>query len=301
MGRVRLGAIIAILAMLTLVLMPLQSAAIRRNWLVAAWLPHLWQRIAAKLLGVRVRVVGTPATPPLLLAANHVSWIDIVVLSTVLPLSFIAKAEVAGWPAVGTLARLQRTVFIDRKRRTKAVHDGAAIGHRVGRGDVMVLFAEGTTGDGVRILPFKSALFGAAAAVAPDSGPITVQPVAVAYSSIHGIPLGHEDRPLVAWYGDMDLAPHLVRLASLGAIDVTVAFGEPMRLDADTDRKALAAACHAAVRRMIREARRDLPPPSSAGHRKPLFPGRRKGVKPAVANRPVGAVAKGRERIGIGP
>jgi 1-acyl-sn-glycerol-3-phosphate acyltransferase len=296
MSRIRLGAIIAILALLTIVLMPLQSAAIRRNWPMAARIPHLWQRIAARLLGIRVRVVGTPAPPPLLLASNHVSWIDIVVLSTVLPLSFIAKAEVAGWPAVGTLARLQRTVFIDRTRRTKTVEDGAAIGHRVGRGDVLVLFAEGTTGDGVRILPFKSALLGAAAAVAADSGPITVQPVAVAYSSIHGIPLGHEDRPLVAWYGDMDLAPHLVRLASLGAIDVTVAFGDPITLDAGTDRKAVASRCHAAVRRMMREARHALP--SSSSNRRRLFSGRGKRAK-GTDGRRSGAVAESRERIGV--
>lgn len=256
MGFVRAGLAIAVLAILTIVLMPLQILATRRHWKLAARLPHVWQKVAARLLGVRVRVLGTPARPPLLLASNHVSWLDIVVLSNALPVSFIAKSEVARWPVFGTLARLQRTTFVEREKRIRTAKVGEVIAARVDRGDVMLLFAEGTTGDGLHVKPFKSALIGAAGAAVAGEAPITVQPVAVIYSGIHGLPLGRADWPLVAWYGDMDMIPHFLRLVRLGAVDATVAFGEPIRFAPDTDRKQVTRTCHAAVRDMIREARK---------------------------------------------
>jgi 1-acyl-sn-glycerol-3-phosphate acyltransferase len=256
MKPLRVAFIIAILAILTFVLMPLQILATRLHWPLAAQIPHFWQRLAARLIGIRVRVVGTPARPPLLLTSNHVSWIDIVVLSTALPVSFIAKAEVAGWPAVGTLARLQRTVFVEREKKTRTRSEGEVIARRVDRGDVMVLFAEGTTGDGRHLRPFKSALLGAAGAAVAGDQPVTIQPVAIVYQRIQGLPLGQGDWPLVAWYGDMDLSPHLVRLVTLGALDAAVCFGEPITFSPESDRKAVARACHRSVRRMIAEARR---------------------------------------------
>jgi 1-acyl-sn-glycerol-3-phosphate acyltransferase len=255
MGAIRAGLTIAVLAILTVVLMPLQIVATRRHWRLAARLPHVWQRTAARLLGVRVRVTGVPARPPLMLASNHVSWLDIVVLSNALPVSFIAKSEVARWPVFGTLARLQRTIFVEREKRARTVEVGEVIAARVDRGDVMVLFAEGTTGDGIALKPFKSALIGAAGAAVAGDEPITVQPVAVIYSAIHGVPLGRADWPLIAWYGEMDMIPHFIRLTRLGAIDATVAFGEPIRFAPETDRKAVTRICHAAVRDMVRRAR----------------------------------------------
>jgi 1-acyl-sn-glycerol-3-phosphate acyltransferase len=251
MGRVRAGFAVVVLAVLTIVLMPLQILATRRHWPLAARLPHVWQKIAARLLGIRVTVSGVPAAPPLLLASNHVSWLDIVVLSVPLPISFIAKSEVAGWPAIGTLARLQRTIFVEREKRAKTVAVGETIARRIDRGDVMLLFAEGTTGDGRHVLPFKSALLGAASAAVSGDQPVTVQPVAIVYRSIHGLPIGYAEWPEVAWYGTMEMIPHFLKLASLGAIDATVCFGAPVTFTADTDRKAVTRACHEEVRKMV--------------------------------------------------
>ncbi len=261
MGYVRLAMAVFVMAILTFVLMPVQYLAIRNHWRLAARLPHIWQTIAARLLGVRVRVVGTPANPPLLLASNHVSWLDIVVMSAALPVSFIAKAEVAGWPAVGTLARLQRTVFVERERKHRTREVGESIARRIDRGDVMVLFAEGTTGDGRRVLPFKSALLGAAASAVSGDGNVTVQPVAIIYTDIQGMPLGEADWHLIAWYGDTEMGAHFVRLVRTGGIDATVAFADPIPFPPEADRKAVARACHDAVRRMIR-AERLAPSPS---------------------------------------
>src|ERR1700674_2656253 len=106
MGRLRVAATVVVLAAVTLVLMPLQSLAIRRNWPVGARLPWYWQRIACRMAGIRVRVDGSPASSPLLVAANHISWLDISVLGSVLQNSFVSKGEVSRWPEVGMAAHL---------------------------------------------------------------------------------------------------------------------------------------------------------------------------------------------------
>ena len=97
----------------------------------------------------------------MLFAANHVSYLDITVLGSLLDASFIAKTEVAGWPLFGWLARLQRSVFIDRRARSTA-HQRDSIAARLAAGEALILFPEGTSGDGNRLLPFKSALFSVA-------------------------------------------------------------------------------------------------------------------------------------------
>jgi 1-acyl-sn-glycerol-3-phosphate acyltransferase len=235
-------------------LLPLQWLAVRLDLPLAHRLPVHFHRMARRALGVRVTVTGAPAAGrPLLLASNHVSWLDIVVLGSLMPVSFIAKAEVATWPVFGTLARLQRSVFVDREKRGRTRETAEAIAARLAGGDAMVLFAEGTTSDGAVVLPFRSALVGAARAAIDAGGHahVLVQPVAIAYTRLHGLPLGRQWRPLVAWIGDTDLVPHLLAIAREGAIDVTVGFGEPVAFDRDGDRKRITAAAEAAVRRMV--------------------------------------------------
>jgi len=284
MGYLRVAATVIMLAAVTFILMPLQSLAIRRNWPIAARLPWYWQRIACRVTGIRVRVDGMPADPPLMIAANHISWVDISILGSVLPVSFVSKAEVAGWPVIGTLARLQRTVFIDRTRRSQTASATKAIAQRVGSGDVIVLFAEGTTGDGNRILPFRSALLGAARA-ASGSRLITVQPVAITYVAIHGLPIGRVDRPMVAWYGEMLLPKHFLKLVGTGGLDVVVSFGEPIAFGPEQDRKEIADRCFESVRAMVNDVRRDWPA-SPDRHRAPVFSPSVKGAKAATQANP---------------
>jgi lyso-ornithine lipid O-acyltransferase len=192
----------------------------------------------------------------LLVVSNHVSWLDIVVLGGLVPLSFVAKSEVAGWPVIGTLARLQRTIFVDRVRRSATADIARCMGHRLVAGDTIVLFGEGTTGDGNRVLPFRPALLAAVREAMSASGaaaaPILMQPLSIAYSALDGLPLGRADRPSVAWYGDMSFGSHLARLLSIGPIDVTLRFAEPFEV-ADGDRKTLARRLGNAVRVMTAE------------------------------------------------
>jgi 1-acyl-sn-glycerol-3-phosphate acyltransferase len=220
-------------------------------------LPRLFLWWVGKVLGVRVIVKGEVArSAPVLVVSNHVSWIDIVVLGGLMPLSFVAKSEVAGWPIIGTLARLQRAIFVDRARRSSTADIARAIGHRLVAGDTIVLFGEGTTGDGNRVLPFRPALLAsvreAMSASEGGSTPILVQPLSIVYSGLDGLPLGRADRPSVAWYGDMSLLSHLRRLLSIGPVDVTLRFGEAFEV-AHGDRKALAKRLGGEVREMASE------------------------------------------------
>ncbi len=158
-GVLKLAAIVAV----TLPLIPAQAALAAVGPRYGGLIPPLFHRFLCRVLGVRVRVHGAP--PPkgasALIAANHVSWLDIPVVTSQGHASFVAKSEIAGWPGVGILARLQRTIFIDRSRRTHTGEVAGAMGERIGRGERIVLFPEGTTGDGTRVLPFRSSLFGA--------------------------------------------------------------------------------------------------------------------------------------------
>ena len=158
--------------------------------------------------------VGEPVRGrSVLFVSNHVSWVDIVVIGSIVPVAFVAKREVASWPLVGITAKVQRTVFVDRARRHQAANAIGEIVQRLASGTSVVLFAEGTSSDGNRVLPFRSTLVGAVKEASAQAGSgILIQPMSIAYTGQHGIPMGRQHRPLVAWYGDLDFMPHIKRL-----------------------------------------------------------------------------------------
>jgi lyso-ornithine lipid O-acyltransferase len=230
----------------TLSLMPVQAVGLilRRRW--ASTLPVFYHRCCCRILGLRIQVIGTPTTArPALFAANHISYTDITVLGSIIPGSFIAKTEVGKWPFFGWLAKLQRSVFVDRQMRSAAAQRDA-IGDRLAAGDALILFPEGTSGDGNRVLRFKSALF-AAAQSEKDRPPVIVQPVSLAYVRLDGMPIRRLFRPFFAWYGTTDLAPHIWSMVGLGTVDVVLQFHPPAFLADCGSRKALAGYCHARV------------------------------------------------------
>lgn len=238
----------------SLVLMPLQLLSLRFDWKLRRYLPRFWHRIMCHCLGVRIRVVGHPERRrPLMLASNHSSWLDILVLSSVADVAFIAKSEVRDWPIFGVLARLQKSVFVEREQKRKTGDQVNEIAERMAAGEIMVLFPEGTTSDGNRLLDVKSSLFGAAAAAVPKApdGVVYVQPVAVAYTRIHGMAMGRYYRPVTAWPGDIELLPHLKGILACGAIDVEVCFGEAVGYRADTNRKEVSATIARRIRVML--------------------------------------------------
>jgi 1-acyl-sn-glycerol-3-phosphate acyltransferase len=252
LGHIRFVLTLLLAALALVVLLPFHAIAVRRGNGATMKVAQLWQRFVCRLIGIRVTVVGRPAEErPLLLLSNHNSWLDIPILASVAPVSFIAKQEVASWPVVGFLARTQRTVFVDRNSRQATGEHANEVAGRLSKGDIMVLFAEGTSSDGNKVLPFRSALVGAAQRAISDGGAATVQPVAIAYPRMLGLPLGRQHRPLVAWYGGASLAPHLKRILSEGGVDVTVVFGPPHRLSPRDDRKKVTQEAGERVRRIV--------------------------------------------------
>ncbi|HEX9558845.1 MAG TPA: lysophospholipid acyltransferase family protein [Reyranella sp.] len=253
---------------LTLVLVPiyLLAMALRINPIVR-WMPVAYHRIVCIVLGIRVRVHGQRSTvTPTLYVCNHVSYLDIEVLGGLIPGSFVAKAEVATWPFFSTLAKAQRTIFIERRTgKTSTSRDQMM--NRLNTGDNLMLFPEGTSSDGTRVLPFRSALFGVAQ-LRRDDKPITVQSVAIAYTRLDGIPLGRYWRPLFAWFGDLDLVPHLWQMVCLGETEAVVTFFPPVDIDRLGDRKKLADYCFRQVSTGVQLANsgrlEQLPPPKKA-------------------------------------
>lgn len=218
----------------------------------ARWMPVIFHRYVCRVLNVRVNVVGARAEErPLILLANHCSWLDIPVIGTLGPQSFIAKREVRDWPALGFLATLQRTIFIDRDRRSQTGKDTQEIASRLTGGDPVVLFGEGTSSDGNRTLPFKSALVGAAESVAGEKDDVWLQPVAIAYTHVNGMPMGRQHRPIAAWYGDDDLVPHLTGVLKAGPIDVDLVLGTPIHVGRAGGRKKATRLVEARVREML--------------------------------------------------
>ena len=252
-SRVRAYLIGAGFLAITLPLMPVQALLVRFAPGAARRLPHWYHRMVCRLIGLSFATEGSIARDvPVLIVANHASWLDIPLLSAVAPVSFVAKKEVAGWPFVATLARLQRTVFVDRERRSKVGETAGEILERLNAGDCIVLFAEGTSSDGNRVLPFKTSLF---AAVKPGvaNGSVlrqqaVVQTVSIAYTRRRGLPLGWAGRRAFGYYGDIGMGANAWDVLAGGPVEARISIGAPVAFSSFADRKELARRSEIAVR-----------------------------------------------------
>jgi lyso-ornithine lipid O-acyltransferase len=254
-GMMRAVAVLSAFAAFTLPLMPVQALLLWVSRGHARIFPHWYHRCLCRLLGVGLHVEGEVVKDgPVLLIANHTSWLDIPVLSAVAPLSFVAKKEVGTWPFISALARLQRTIFVDRRRRIAVGAARDEVVERLKAGDAVVLFAEGTSSDGNRVLPFKTSLFAAAKlsrASESSERAACVQTLAVAYTHLHGVPLGRADRTLVGWYGDMEMVSHAWQTLKAGPLDVSIRIGQPVPFASFASRKALARYSETEVRAAV--------------------------------------------------
>jgi len=193
------------------------------------------------ILGLRLTLIGALATGrPIIFIANHCSWIDIVALGSVLPGCFVSKADVAHWPLIGWIAKLGRTIFVSRHRATME-RERADMHARLAAGDNIILFPEGTTSDGVRILPFQSGFLAIAEAPAH---PI-IQVVTLVYDGLDGLPVRRRDRPEISWYGDMDMAGHFPKIGRRWRLHATLILDPPLNHAAFPNRKLLGAAIRA--------------------------------------------------------
>ncbi len=260
-GRIKMGLRLAALAPAFAIGLPAQWLVLKLGSPLSRHMPVIFHRYLCFVLGIRVIREGKlDPRRPLMIVSNHVSWLDIVVISSLFPVSFIAKSEVGTWPVVRTLARLQRSIFVERERRAKTAAVNAAIAERIGKGDAMVLFAEGTTSDGLRVLPFRSALLGAAQAATADAGEAVLQPLAIRYTHRGGLPIARTEMAEIAWYGDMDLGPHLAALLAGPGIIVRVSLPEALPVSATHNRKETAKLLETRVRQAFSGEARSFRP-----------------------------------------
>jgi 1-acyl-sn-glycerol-3-phosphate acyltransferase len=231
---------------MTAMLLPFYAVGVAFHRRLAGAAARLWHLGCIRLCGISVRVVGAPvADGPMLYVANHVSYLDIPVLGSLVDATFVAKSDVVHWPVLGFLARLDGTLFVRRHPR-HAEKDARRLSRRLARGGSLIVFPEGTSTDGRVALPFKSALFGAIGReTQPDPW---VQPVSVAYVRYaDGRRLMGALNDCYAWYGEMTLVDHLFGVFGLAGAIVEVRFHPPERASRFADRKRLARHCWLAV------------------------------------------------------
>jgi 1-acyl-sn-glycerol-3-phosphate acyltransferase len=216
--------------------------------------PVAFHRLLCRLLRVDVRRLGAPsADGPRLIVSNHVSWLDILVLGAIEPMTFLAKKEIGG-PWLGRqLAGLQGVVYVDRQRKRAIPKTNADMAAAMRAGEPVVLFAEATTSDGMRLLKFKSSHFEAARVVGEHA---VVQPVYMHFHRLGGLAVTRRDLPKIAWYGEMTFLPHLFGVIRAGGVSCDVIYGEPIRAADHPNRKALTRATEVAVKRLAERAKR---------------------------------------------
>ena len=209
---------------------------------VTSYITVLVSKISLWLLSIPVTRIGAPLLQPGAFVANHTSWLDIFALNSGQSLYFVSKSEVSNWPGIGLLAKATGTLFIRRESK-EAVAQKKLFGQRIKMGHRLLFFPEGTSTDGMRVLPFKSALFQAFF----DSGlnsPCYIQPVTVTYFAPK-----NEDPRFYGWWGDMSFAVHLLKtIASSRQGSIEVRYHEPLLVSNFAKRKELAIAAEKIVR-----------------------------------------------------
>ena len=242
---VRRGLTIMLWTLVSLLVQSLMIVLPGRGKVVFA---RIYWSVMCRLLGLGVRVIGprlnraATGGRPVLYVSNHSSWLDILVLGGRIDACFISKEEVSGWPLVGWIARLGRTVYV-RRQRTSTGRERDDMAGRMAGGDNLILFPEGTSSDGSRVLPFRSAFLSVAELpVTADGKPPLIQPVSLVYDRLGYLPAGRSSRPLFAWYGDMDIGSHFWRLAQHGGLRATILLHPPLDPARFANRKALSQA-----------------------------------------------------------
>ena len=234
---------------------PLQAALRRGRRMAAAdRLQIAISRLICRALGLRVRRHGRPPAGGALVVSNHVSWTDILVLGASAPLCFLAKSEVAHWPLLGAAVRAHGTLFVSRGRAAEFQRVNAAIAEEIRRDRPVVVFAEGTTGNGTRLEKFHSGHLAAARDVLladPARRTVPIVPATLAYTRRNGLATGRLDRLALAWIGDEALLPHLMALLRHGPIECDLVFGEALHVGRDDDRKRVAADLYGRVHRIF--------------------------------------------------
>ena len=223
-------------------------------------IPILYHRVVCCIAGIRIEVRGKPnLINKTLYISNHCSYLDIVILGSILPACFVSKSEVSNWPFFGLLARLQRTIFIDREAIRSTVEQINVLSDRLLSGDSLVLFPEGSSTDGTAVLPFKSCLFHIISQQPTDSE-ILIQPITIAYTHVNGRRIDQKTRSKVCWFGSASFVGHLWSFLNLLNANIIVNFHDPVKRSLFKNRKDTAIFCHKKISNALNKINSDLVP-----------------------------------------
>ena len=202
-----------------------------------------FHKLVLWLVNINVEVIGERNLNnlPTLYVSNHLSYLDIPVLGSIINGRFIAKNDISNWPIIGFLSRVGNTIFINRNLRFLK-NNKSIIYDYISKGNNVILFPEGTTSDGIRVLSFKSSLL-----TSLEKKNILIQPIVIKYKSINGMPLNRWLKPIIAWYGDMDLKPHLINILKLFSIKTKIIFLPPLNGKHYRNRKDMTYTLHRAI------------------------------------------------------
>ena len=213
----------------------------------AYFVPQLWHRGVACIIGLKTEIAGVPpTTSQVIFVSNHLSYLDIFAIGSSLRASFIAKEEIANWPVIGFLSKVQQTAFISRNaNQAKTVANSLA--NMLSEGKSLILFPEGTSTSGHTMLPFKSSLF--SLVWRPDGTALPVQPFTLQILKIEGKPpeASATAHDLYAWYADMEFAPHFWDFLGSKGATVRLTFHPVIQPAPEHDRKILAQLAFQAV------------------------------------------------------
>ena len=217
-----------------LLLLPFQLIFILVGSRLRFTLPVLFHKFLLRILGVRLSLKGTPSNhKPLILVGNHCTYLDIVILGSILPVCFVAKSEIRGWFFFGFLAKLQSSIFIDR-RNFRTLESLKKVSRSLSGQFATIIFPEGTTNNGKKVLKFRTSLF----KVFEDNPTLGLQNFSLCYTHINNMPLDNRLRPTIAWYGGMDMISHLGRFLSFSSVKVSLVF-HPINSSNRINRKVL--------------------------------------------------------------
>tara|TARA_B100001029_G_C15036005_1_gene440185 strand:- start:890 stop:1642 length:753 start_codon:yes stop_codon:yes gene_type:complete len=229
-----------------ILLAPFQYLFVKLNLRLKVYIPKLFHKIVLKVIGIKVKLIGEYSRlRPLVLIGNHTSYLDIIILGSIMPICFIAKYEIRGWFLFGFLAKMQNTIFINRKNQ-KTLESIKNINKHLKNESAVVLFPEGTTNTGKKLLDFKSSLFN----MFENNSILRLQNFSLCYTHVNDMPIDDRTRPQVSWYGDMNMISHLTNLLKLSCINVTVVFHKSLPI-VGMNRKQISSYSHKQVKEGI--------------------------------------------------
>ena len=202
---------------------------------------NIFFRGLVNIFGIKVKVSGKIDDKKILYVSNHISYLDIFILGSITKGLFVAKSEIKSWPLINKIAALGRTIFVNRSNILSIKKQVNILSNYLKKNENLILFPEGTSSDGSKVLPFKSSLF--SLIELKEFREYKIQPISISYSKIDGMPVEKKFRPFFAWFGNMDLVSHAWKFLGLGLSEVDIKFHKPIKFNAFKNRKQASFIC----------------------------------------------------------